>query len=126
MVNFHLYLIDIQLYSCQNLQDYQNLQHIFLYHSDYIRPYDNSRIGIDVEGDIIPVEATPAGFIIKNIKNTDLEYPILPYEDLENFDFYPDDTVQCQSQRSLTLGHSTVDVIKVNSDNLKIQLDDRF
>jgi hypothetical protein len=62
-----------------------------LYHSDYIRPYDNSRIGIDVEGDIIPVEATPAGFIIKNIQKPYLEYPILPYEDLENFDFYQDD-----------------------------------
>ena len=68
-----------------------------LYHSDYIRPYDNSRIGIDVEGDIIPVEATPAGFIIKNIQKPHLEYPILPYADLENFDFYPDETVECQS-----------------------------
>ena len=72
-----------------------------LYHSDYIRPYDNSRIGIDVEGDIIPVEATPAGFIIKNIKNPDLEYPILPYEDLENFDFYQDDSNQQDNDLNL-------------------------
>ena len=49
--------------------------------------YDNSHICINVDDDILPVETTPKGFIIKNIKRLDVEYPILPYEDVATFDF---------------------------------------
>lgn len=56
-------------------------------HDVCTKPYDNSRIGLSTDYGLVPTVTTSDGFVIKNYDDYTQEYPILPYDQVSEFDF---------------------------------------
>ena len=86
-------------------------------HNEKTAFYNNARIGFTTDYGIVPVKATPNGFVIKHCDDWTKEYPILPYENVKEFNFEPKSNQQFWDEinQSLTMLNPNLKV----SDNLK-------
>lgn len=93
-------------------------------HSTKTAYYDNSRIGFAVNYGIVPVIATKDGFVLKNFNDFEKEYPILPYENVDNFDFEPKTNEQFWDEinTALKILNPKLEI----SDNVKHSVEEQF
>lgn len=71
-----------------NMEEFFNPEPEF--HTNYKRPYDNSRIGLPTESydEYVPIIATNEGFVLYNPIKKEIVKDVLKYEDVDDFDFY--------------------------------------